>query len=515
MLRLRADLPGLALDANSRLPLNRQLYERFRELILTGQLRASSQLPSSRELAHLLGISRNTVLNALDQLVAEGFLQGKVGAGTFVSELPAELLSQRRRSEAAPQKAALSWEAQRDLGYFSVPAPANIRPFWTGVPALDKFPRATWARLMARRCRDAHASQLHYGDPTGDSRLRGLIAQYLREFRGLRCDAEQVVIVSGSQQALYLIARVLLNKGDRVYIEEPSYPGARRALAAGGAELIPVEVDAQGLQVRAIGREREAKAVYITPSHQCPLGVTMTLARRLELLNWSAESGAWIIEDDFDSEYRYASRPLSSLQGLDPAGQVLYVGTFSKVMFPALRIGYLVLPERLVRAFSRARHVMDFCPAYLSQAALADFIEEGHFVRHIRRMRRIHQERQQIMIEEIRREFGETVELANTESGLNLVMWLPPGIEDVEVQRVAWKAEVFTFPMSSIFYTTSAARSGLFLGFAGLTRPQIRGGVRELKKVIASMRKPPPVSLKPQRSGVDLKYFARTGAGPE
>lgn len=481
MLRLRADSPGLMLDAKSKLPLHRQLYERYRALILSGQLRAQSQLPSSRELAQSLGVSRNTVLNALDQLVAEGYLQGKVGAGTFVSELPPELLSRRMEPPILQGKPELSWEAQRDLGYFNVPTPAKILPFWTGVPALDKFPYATWARLMARQCREVEPANLHYSDPAGDIRLRTLIAQYLREFRALRCEADQVVVVSGSQQSLYLIARVLLNRGDCVAIEEPSYPGARRALTAGGARLLPVPVDHQGICLGGAHLGNQVKAVYVTPSHQCPLGVTMSLQRRLELLEWSSRAGAWVIEDDFDSEYRYSSRPLSSLQGLDSAEQVLYVGTFSKVMFPALRIGYLVLPKRLVRAFCIARQTMDFCPPYLSQAAMADFIEEGHFVRHVRRMRRIHSERQSIMIDTVRREFGDTLEIANTDSGLNLVLWLPPKVDDVEIQRRAWSEGIFTFPVSSIFYTTPNARSGLFLGFAGLTPQKIRSGVRGLR----------------------------------
>lgn len=487
MLRLRADSPALVLDPKSRLPLYRQLYERYRTLILSGQLRARSQLPSSRELARSLGLSRNTVLNALDQLVAEGYLQGRVGAGTFVSELPPELLSSRLEPPLLQDKAELSWEAQRDLGYFNVPTPAKILPFWTGVPALDKFPHATWARIMARRCREAHPADLHYADPAGDIRLRTLIAQYLREFRALRCEADQVVIVSGSQQALYLIARVLLNRDDVVGIEEPSYPGARRALTAGGARLIPVPVDDQGMRLDPALLGDKPKAVYVTPSHQCPLGVTMSLQRRLELLDWSARSRAWVIEDDFDTEYRYASRPLSSLQGLDSKEQVLYVGTFSKVMFPSLRIGYLVLPKRLVRAFCVARQVMDFCPPYLNQAAMADFIQEGHFVRHVRRMRRIHFERQSSMIAALHQEFGDDLEIGNTDSGLNLVLWLPPRVNDVEVQRAAWSDGIFTFPMSSIFYTSSNTRNGLFLGFAGLTPPQIRSGARKLKAALSKL----------------------------
>jgi len=213
----------------------------------------------------------------------------------------------------------------------------------------------------------------------------------------------------------------------------------------------------------------------------------MSLQRRLELLDWSARSGAWVIEDDFDTEYRYASRPLSSLQGLDSKEQVLYVGTFSKVMFPSLRIGYLVLPKRLVRAFCVARQVMDFCPPYLNQATMADFIQEGHFVRHVRRMRRIHFERQSSMIAALHQEFGDDLEIGNTDSGLNLVLWLPPRVNDVEVQRAAWSDGIFTFPMSSIFYTSPNTRNGLFLGFAGLTPPQIRGGVRKLKVVLSNL----------------------------
>lgn len=483
-LRLRADLPAVTLDPRGTLPLYRQLYAQCRDLILSGQLRPNAQLPSSRDLARSLHVSRNTVQNALEQLVAEGYLRGQVGAGTFVSELPQELLKHRQFTPPASEP-ELSWEAQRALGYFALPAQAEIRPFWTGVPALDQFPTALWARLAAREFRELTPTELHYSDPAGHVRLRTLVAQYLRESRAVRCEPEQIMIVSGSQQALYLIARVLLNRGDAVLMEEPGYPGARHALTAGGAQLVPAPVDGNGLVIS--NQPRGPKAVYVTPSHEAPLGVTMSLERRLQLLDWSARSGAWIIEDDFDSEYRYTSRPLASLQGLAHHDQVLYVGTFSKVLFPGLRIGYLVLPKSLVRGFLVNRQVLDFCPSISDQATLASFLEEGHFARHIRRMRRIHFERQNVMIAALQREFSDSLEITNTDSGLNLVVWFPEGIDDVEAQRLGWENGVFTFPMSSIFYISPKVRRGLFLGFAGFRPSQIRAGARKLKQALSRL----------------------------
>ena len=485
-LRLRAELPALQLDPKGELPLYRQLYGQCREMILSGQLRANAQLPSSRELARSLRVSRNTVQNALEQLIAEGYLQGKVGAGTFVSELPGDLVKRRLSPGETRPEPELSWEGQRALGYFAIPAPAQVLPFWSGVPALDKFPFSLWARLAASQFRKLRPAELLYADPAGHASLREHIAQYLRESRAVRCEADQILIVSGSQQALYLIARVLLNRDDVVVLEEPGYPGARHALAASGARLAAATVDGEGLVVNA-SLPKNAKAVYVTPSHQAPLGVTMTLARRLKLLEWSARTGAWIIEDDFDSEYRYTSRPLASLQGLAEHDQVLYVGTFSKVLFPGLRIGYLVLPKSLVRSFRVNRQILDFCPPILDQAVLARFLAEGHFARHIRRMRRVHRERQTVMIAALKKEFGDTLQITNTDSGLNLVVWLPSGISDVEAQHVAWKDGVFVFPMSTIFYTTPQTRSGLFLGFAGLSPAQIRAGARKLKLALAKL----------------------------
>jgi GntR family transcriptional regulator/MocR family aminotransferase len=487
-IRFRADSPAIALDRRSDLPLFRQLYEGYRKLILTGQLRPDSQLPSSRDLAKSLRVSRNTVLNALEQLIAEGYLYGKVGAGTFVSDLPSTKAHRQPRGVDLEEQPDLSWEAQRSLGYIVVPPPAKIKPFWSGVPALDKFPLGVWSRLASRQIRKAKSSDLHYSDPAGSARFRTLVAQYLREFRAVQCEADQILIVSGSQQALYLIARVLLNRGDSVAIEEPNYPGARHALSAGGADLLPVPVDNEGLRISELATlKSRVRAVYVTPSHQCPLGMTMPLPRRLQLLDWAATASAWIIEDDFDSEYRYTSRPLSSLQGLDHSERVIYLGTFSKVMFPGLRLGYVVLPRHLVRPFCAARQVIDFCPPQLSQAVMSDFMEEGLFVRHIKRMRRIHHERQKAMLTALRRQFGSRLEVTNTDSGLNLVVWLPAGVNDVEAQQMAWDRGVYTFPLSSIFYMTRLSRSGLFLGFAGCTPAQIREGVKQLGNALSEI----------------------------
>ena len=407
--RLRTIPPSIAVDASSSTPLYRQLYEAYREAILSGQLGRGAQLPSTREVAAELGISRNTVLNAFEQLLAEGYTRGEVGAGTFVDtafSYPRDRSPNSNRQTTSSFESPLSKEAIRIANTPHIEAALPAIPFRTGLPALDCFPVVLWSRIVAAASRAATVADMNYSDPQGHSRFRCAIAEYLRQFRAVKCEPEQICIVSGSQQGLQLIARVMVNDGDAIWVENPGYPGARAAFSAVGAELIPVPVDEEGIQVPSSqGAQRKAKLVYVTPSHQFPLGFTMSLARRLQLIDLCQQNNTWIVEDDYDSEFRHAGRPLSSLQGLAP-DRVIYVGTFSKVMFPALRLGYIVVPLGLVEAFSKSRRAADFCPPFINQAAMATFILEGYFARHLRRMRALYVQRHTAIVEEIERQPG-------------------------------------------------------------------------------------------------------------
>jgi len=337
---------------------------------------------------------------------------------------------------------------------------------------------------MARHYRRPPAGIMAYGDAMGYQPLREAIAEYLGASRAVRCDVSQILVTTGSQQGLQLAAQVLLDPKDRVLMEEPGYPSARQAFRAAGAEVIPVPVDQEGLNMGdllAAGRRgQNARAIYITPSHQYPLGMAMSATRRMMLLNWAARTGAWIIEDDYDSEYRFDSRPIASLQGLDTSGKVIYVGTFSKVMFPALRVGYLVVPKDLVSAFSAARDAADVFSATLYQAVLTDFIREGHFARHIRRMRMLYMERRRMLTEEIRSQMAGRLEVIGAEAGMHLAALLLRGSDDVAISKRAAASGVSATPLSTC-YMKPPARGGLILGYGGANAQQIRAGIRKLR----------------------------------
>ncbi|HEY4387914.1 MAG TPA: PLP-dependent aminotransferase family protein, partial [Ktedonobacteraceae bacterium] len=388
----------LELDRQSTTPLFRQIYSRLREAILSGYLEGGTRLPPTRELAEELEISRNTVVNAFEQLIAEGYLESKIGAGTYVTHvLPENIFKTAIRTRDAADEAASTgvtisrWGASlKAKSVTPIRYAQHPRAFQPGVPAIDAFPFELWAKLTARCWRYPARELLSYSDPCGYQPLRETIAGYLKASRGVKCEPEQVIITAGSQQALDLTARVLLDPGDAMWMEDPGYLGARHVFAGLGARLIPLEVDKDGLNVEAgIRSAPDVRMVYVTPSHQYPLGVTMSLTRRLALLDWATRTGAWVLEDDYDSEYRYGGRPLAALQGLDNTGKVIYMGSFSKVLLPALRLGYLVVPPTLVDIFVQARSIADRHSPQLDQVALAAFINEGHFARHIRRMKQL------------------------------------------------------------------------------------------------------------------------------
>jgi len=320
-----------------------------------------------------------------------------------------------------------------------------------------------------------------YGNPMGHLSLREAIADYLGAVRAVRCEASQILVTTGSQQGLQISAQVLLDPKDPVWMEEPGYPGARQAFMTAGAHLIPIPVDHEGLNIaEIIRRGHNARAVYITPSHQYPLGMTMSATRRMLLLNWAVRTGAWVIEDDYDSEYRFGSRPIASLQGLDTDGRVIYVGTFSKVMFPALRLGYVVIPKDLVSAFSAARDAADIFSSTLYQAVLTDFIREGHFARHIRRMRMLYMERRRALVKAIQTQMADMIEVIGAEAGMHLVALLPPGTNDVAISRKAAQKGISAMPLS-ICYSKPPTRGGLILGYGGANAHQIHDGIRKLR----------------------------------
>jgi GntR family transcriptional regulator / MocR family aminotransferase len=482
--------PPITLDPEGITPLYRQLYDWFRHAILGGQFRPGQQVPSSRSLATELKISRIPVLSAYEQLHAEGYLETFVGAGTRVARsIPDEALrpsggkSRSGAGDTAGRKGPrrISRRAVALAGLPTHPWLKRLGVFRTSLPALDHFPLAAWSKLVARHSRKQIQGAMAYGDARGHRPLREAIAEYLRTVRAVRCEASQILVTTGSQQGLQLCAHVLLDPDERVWMEEPGYSGAHQAFMAAGVRMVPIPVDDEGLNVaEGIRRSRKARAAYITPSHQYPLGVSMSAARRMLLIKWASQNGAWIIEDDYDSEYRFASRPIASLQGMDTEDRVIYVGTFSKVLFPALRVGYLVVPSDLASAFVAARDASDISSSTLYQAVLADFIREGHFARHVRRMRMLYMERRRALVEALREEIGNLLEVVGEEAGMHLAAFLPPGMNDVKVSQNAAHHGISAMPLSTC-YLKSPKRHGLILGYAGASVHQMRGGARQLR----------------------------------
>ncbi|MGC4000787.1 MAG: PLP-dependent aminotransferase family protein [Anaeromyxobacter sp.] len=479
-------LVSIAVDRRSRQPMHRQVYASIRAAIAAGQLRPGQRLPSTRALADQLGVSRTPVVLAFDQLLAEGYVQGRVGAGTYVSPaLPALRGAHPGASrERGPRRVA--FEGGDVAAGEPTPWAPGQEAFRIALPALEHLPVATWGRLVARHARRLTRRACTHGDPLGHPALREVLASYLSASRGVRCEPGQILIVSGSQQALALCARVLVGAGQEAWLEDPGYPGARAAFELAEAKLVPVPVDEEGLDVAAgLRRAPSARAAYVTPSHQYPLGVTLTLARRLQLLEWARQAGAWLIEDDYDAEYRYESAPVAPLHALDADQRVLYVGTFSKVLFQSLRIGYLVVPSDLVPAFARARDALDVFPAPLLQAALAEFVSEGHFSRHLRRMRVRYRARRTALVEALRGELGGRARILGAEAGLHLVLELPPSAPDVEISRRALAAGVVAKPLSP-YGQGRVSRRGLVLGFGGVGEARCREAVRTLAGVLRS-----------------------------
>ena len=475
----------------ARMAAGRWLYSALRAEILEGRLRPGARLPASRDLARQYGLSRGTIVVAFDQLRSEGYVEGRVGSGTYVTRVLPDHLLQARRS---PRKPASARPGPRPLSDYAVrvrpfPAlgPRPMRAFRANQPALDLFPATLWAQVAARRLRQATTGLLEGCPPTGYPPLREAVADYLGASRGVQCVPEQVVILSGVQEALDLAARLFLNPGDRVAMEDPGYIGASLVFEALGARISGVRLDEEGMKS---GSElRGARLIYVTPAHQFPLGVSMSLARRLELLDWARKTGALIFEDDYDSEYRYSGRPIPALQGLDRHGLVLFAGSFSKVLFPSLRLGYLVVPPDLVEYFLAAESITNRHAPLLEQAVLCDFITGGHFGRHVRRMREVYAERLSVLLQSAGERLAGLLEVSGVEAGLQTVAWLPARIDGESAAKAALARRVEVNPLGE--YTRGRVeRDGLQLGFAAVDSQEIRRGVRDLAAALEPLAKP-------------------------
>jgi GntR family transcriptional regulator / MocR family aminotransferase len=469
------------------------LYAHMRAAILSGELKGGLKLPSTRALAEQLNISRNTVLNAYRQLLAEGYLEGRGGSGTYVANLlPESLLTAphpaapqiARSSQAESPRLIFSKHATDQLAVPQPPSASKLpRPFMAEVPAFDALPYRIWSRLMIQCARRMPVSSYMYQSVIGYQPLREAIAAHITISRQVHCAPEQVMILPGSQGALDLAARMLVNDGDPVWMEDPGYIGARGALVGAGAKIIPIPVDREGLMIQtAIERAPQARVAYITPSHQFPLGVTMSLSRRLALLEWARRTNAYILEDDYDSEFRFTGHPLASLQGLDNAGRVIYIGTFSKVLFPSMRIGYMVLPRGLIDSFRRVRSMIDIHTPILEQTVLAEFIKGGHYARHLRRMRALYAERRKALLEATR---GSPLQIDSPEAGIHCVGWLPQGMDDQLLADRAGDYNLAFIPLST-YSIEPLARKGLLLGYGGYGVDEIKSAARRLRNMLDS-----------------------------
>lgn len=481
----------LPIDRGIGVPIFRQIYDGLRHAILDGRLRPGQRIPSTRWLAADLGVSRLPVLSAYDQLLHEGYLVGRTGSGTFVSEhIPDDLLRPPAPRRLTP--VARPTAGNRGRAVLNQPTPASwslpVVPFQIGLPALDLFPHAAWAKLVARQVRAETAARLAYGDPAGLRSLRVAIAEHLRASRAVRCVADQILIVPGSQAALRVAAATLLEPNDRVAIEEPGYFGAHRAFEVAGAQLVPVPVDEEGLNVAALQRRgANVRVVYVTPSHQYPLGVPMSASRRFALLDWAARHDAWIVEDDYDSEFRYVSRPVGALQGMDAQSRVIYIGTFSKALFPAVRVGYVVVPPALWTRFLDSRFAFDIFTPTLYQRVLAAFLEAGHFARHLRRMRSAYLERRDALLRGLDRHCSDLLRVHNSDAGLHVTALLREGLDDQDVTARLGRRGIAAFALSSS-YVGPVQQQGLLLGFGCATPPRLRAATRVLGDVLRERR---------------------------
>ena len=491
-------LSFIQLDTKTSVPLYRQIYEAFQKAILEKTLAAGSKLPSHRDLSDLLGVSRNTIVNALDQLVAEGYLVTRVGAGTFVTNpLPEVSVKvpqiQKSETEGMQIQHKLSLFGQSLLSQYNpswyLPGIARHNLFRSALPDQSVFPFKIWDKINRKYLLDRQTTIFDFApDSLGYAPLREALANYLRVARAVKCNADQIIIFTGTEQMAYLTSRILLESGDQAWVEEPGFPGAARAISGAGVKVVPIPVDTQGLAFdKAVKLAPDAKLAYVTPSHHFPTGSAMSLPRRLELLFWAKNRNFWIIEDDYDSEFRYQGRPLPALQGLDQHERVIYCGTFNNVLFPGLRLDYAVLPHKLIEPMIAARTMLDMHIATLNQAVIADFIEEGHFIRHIRKMRKHYGARKDALVSALEAQSTDLVEIGDSNGGLHICIWLPDHINDEDIHLAAAAEGIQVVPLSR-FYQGQSKRMGLVLGFSACKVEDLYTGVAKLLQIINSNR---------------------------
>jgi GntR family transcriptional regulator/MocR family aminotransferase len=525
MSRQIEEIPLVSLNLNftSDIPLYKQLYELIRNAILEGKFSKGQRLPGTRSLSAELKISRNTVALAFEQLLIEGYINGKIGSGTFVSEIPDNFFEPANRKSRFEPKANLSrpyWEQtliektkstvskqilKKDLKKAQIltlieklskqsgsnelinryTTKDEVIPFQNGIPAFNEFPIKVWQKLINQTAQDFSNLQLGYGEAAGFKPLREAIASYLRTYRAVNCIADQIIIINGTQQGLDLIGRVLLKPGSIVWLEDPGYFGARAAMIFAGAEIFPTPLDSEGLDLDYASQNNpKPDLIFTTPSHQFPLGLTMSISRRLNLLKYALQNKCWIIEDDYDSEFRYSGSPFPSLQGLDQNGKVLYLGTFSKVLFPGLRLGYLVLPDSgILDEFILAKSLIDRQSPIFEQIVLSKFIEEGYFTRHLRKMRLLYKARQEFLIGEINKEFKGMINAELDPAGMHIIAWLTKKKNDKKIAEEALKNNIIVRPLSE-YSIKFFKKPGLIMGYTAFEKSQIKKGLLELKKTL-------------------------------
>ena len=485
-----ATLNMVRLDRRQRDSLQSQIYRQIRELIISGQLPAGVRLPSTRDLVIQLAASRNTIVYAFDQLVSEGYLESRIGSGIYIADLQlgkariSTAEAPRSRPKVQPQMShrARLLTALRIAPEYQTP---KVRPFRPCQAAIDQFPVRGWNRARSSALKSQSRELMFEADAGGLPRLRRALATYLRDARGVRCDANQIIVTAGAQQALSLIGTALIDRGDSVWIEDPGYLGARAALLQAGANLIPIPIDGEGLTIPSSRRAKPPQLIYTTPSRQFPLGTTMTLTRRLSLLEFAGNNGSWIVEDDYDSEFRYVGRPMPSLQGLASNDCVIYVGSFSKVLFSSLRLGYLVVPDHLVDVFRKARAIHDSSSSAIAQATVAFFLEQGLFSAHVRRMRKLYRERLDLFMFEAGKHLSGLLTFPTVEAGMDVIGWLPPGADDVAISQLLGAEGIDTPPLSA--YALRTCPPGLVFGFTAFAPLETRSAIQKISRCLTSL----------------------------
>ena len=484
-------LSGIHIDKNASIPIYRQLDDSIRQLILGGSLAAGQKLPSTRELSAELEVSRITVKSVYEQLVAEGYAESKIGAGTFVTRgLEIESVQKINRIHDNPrmQEIKITDRARMIMSSRASARHGQTEPFRPGVPALDLFPIKTWNKYLINAMQSDQRHHLSYGGLSGSADLQVSIANHLADARSIHIDPKQIIITSGAQQAFVLIAFVLLNKGDTVWYENPGHIACRDVMQIMGANVVPVPIDSEGIDLRyAIENHPNPSIVFTTPSHQQPLGTTMSLARRLALLNYAQENDAWIIEDDYDSEFRYRGRPLPALSALDNQHRVFYVGTFSKSMFAAMRIGYVIVPAEFVDSFAKASNLLGQRSSAIVEQALSRFMDDGRFVEHIRKMRRVYSERKDILFDCLENSCASLLEPQKTNAGMHIIAWLKKDLPDHSVHSALLNAGIESLPLS-VYSATPLVRQGIVLGFCCAHEKRIPGLVNRLSKSLEKLQ---------------------------